>query len=154
MALETSGAYQWLKKVILVGLALLLIGAISIWYISTKKFSDTAERKPDYHVEAVGFIEEFETNSADANTKYAEKIIEVSGIVSEVEAADTTVNLKMQSEKTGSYIIFAFQKENQAEVRKLKAGEKVKVKGSCSGGSYSTILEVQFITFKRSVITK
>lgn len=154
MALQIAGAYSWLKKVLIAGLILLLIGAGVVWYLFTDTFSDTAERKPDFSVKATELITEFEDHLPESNTKYAEKIIEVNGIVSDVEAADTTVNLKMSKDETGSYLIFAFQKENQADVRKLKQGEKVSVKGSCSGGSYSKILEAHFITFKRSVLVK
>src|SRR5688572_31769868 len=72
-----------------------------------------------------------------ANKKYTDRIITVSGIISEVEAADTTVNIKFIDTASGSYAIFAFQQQYMAEAKSLKAGEQVSIKGSCSGGVFS-----------------
>jgi hypothetical protein len=76
----------------------------------------------------------------------------VSGEVSEVEGVDSTVNIKMADSTSGSYVIFAFQKQDIGLVKKIKLGEKVSIKGSCSGGAFSKILETEFITFKRCAI--
>jgi len=153
MALNISGAYKWLKWVLIGGFIILIAGSIGVWYVFSKKFTNTAEVEAAYTVKAADFIREFEAGDSAANLKYAEKIIIVNGIVSEVEAADTTTNVKM-TEPLGSYIIFAFQKENQAEARKIKPGDKVSIKGSCSSGAYSSILETEYITFKRCIINK
>jgi flagellar basal body-associated protein FliL len=144
------------KKLLIAVVALLLIGGGFAWYAFTKGFDDTATLEPDYTVNAAGFIEEFRVNGAlskEANTKYAEKIIAVSGRVSSVEAADTTLNLKIENAE-GAYIAFAFQQKDQAAVQNVKAGDSVTIKGSCNGGSFSSILGVPYITFKRSSLIK
>lgn len=142
------------KKVLLGALIVLLAGTGVAWYIFTEKFSDTADRKPAYTVEAMDFIREFEKNDSLANKKYTEKIIAVNGIVSAIESADTTANIKFTDTLSGSYIIFAFQQQHLAEAKQLKVGDKVSIKGSCSGGTYSEILGTEFISFKRSAINK
>lgn len=154
MALNITGAYKWLKWVLIGGFVLLLAGSVVVWYIFTDRFTDTSERDAAFKVNAMDFIHEFTKNDSLANVKYSEKIIVVNGTVSEVEAADTTTNIKMIDSSSGSYIIFAFQKENQAEAKKIKPGDKVSIKGSCSNGIYSDILETESITFKRCVINK
>ena len=140
------------KRIIAGSLNLLLAVAGVVWYILTEKFIDTAERKADYAVNAADIIKEFQQNDSLANKKYTEKIISVKGIVSGVEAADTTVNIKMSDTATGDYIIFAFQQQQLSEAKKLKEGELVSIKGSCSGGVYSQILETRYISFKRAVL--
>jgi len=135
-------------------LVLALAGAAAVWYILTEKFTDTTERKAAYSVNALDFIKEFETNEAAANKKYTEKIISVTGIVSAVEAADTTANIKFADTLTGSYAIFAFQEQHLSEAKALKVGDKVTIKGSCSGGIYSEILEAHSIAFKRAAVDK
>ena len=56
---------------------------------------------------------------------------------------------------TGSPIlIFSFQQQNLADVKKLKKGDIVSIKGSCSGGIHSEILDIESITFKRCVLNK
>ena len=142
---------KWIMA--LVGL-LIIAGAATTWYIFNETFSDTADRKVAFSVEANDFIREFETDSKLANQKYTEKIVAVNGIVSEVESADTTTNIKMIDTTKGSYIIFAFQQQHLADAKKLKEGDRVSIKGSCSGGTYSEILETWLISFKRCAINK
>lgn len=154
MVQNNSRKYRLVKRLLLSLLIVAAIGGIVIWYIFTERFSDTTDRAAAFNLAAVDLIHEFEAGDSAANAKYAEKIITVTGIISEIESADTTVNLKMADTSTGSYIIFAFQKENQPEAKKVKEGEQVSIKGSCSGGAYSNILETEYITFKRCVISK
>jgi len=144
----------WLRKLLIVAAIALVAGVVIIWRIFTQTFDDTSKVKADYAVSAQDLIKEFTQNDSAANRKYAEKIISVRGVVTAVEAADTTVNLKMADTTTGSYIIFAFQQQHLAEAKKVKEGDSVEIKGSCSGGAYSKILETEYITFKRSTINK
>ena len=143
-----------LKSIILAVIIVAFAFAGGIWYVFTQKFTDTEKEKADYTINAFDLIKEFKNNDSLANKKYAEKIITVTGLVTEVEAADTTVNIKMADTTSGSYAIFAFQQQNLTEAKAIKEGDKVSIKGSCSGGAYSQILETEFITFKRCALTK
>ena len=144
--------YSLLKKVGLFLTILLLVGAGWVWFVFTEKFSDTSEISPAFTVTALDLIHEFEKNDSLANKKYAEKIVVVYGEVSAVEGVDSTVNIKMADSTSGSYVIFAFQQQYYSQAKKIKLGDKVSIKGSCSGGAYSKILETEFITFKRCAI--
>lgn len=145
---------SWVKKLLVAGLILLVAGGALAWYLFNLTYDDTAGIKPDYTVDANALIREFTGNDSLANAKYTEKIIRVNGQVSDMEQpSDTTVNIKMSDSTTGSYIIFAFQADQMAAARKLKPGDKTSIKGSCSGGTFSRILETEAITFKRCVIS-
>lgn len=144
----------WLKSLLIGGLLLLLAGGGAVWYIFNEKFTDTSERKAAFTVNAIDLIHEFQQSDSLANKKYAEKIITVNGRISELEAADTTINVKMIDTLTDAYIIFAFQQQHLKEAKQLKEGDSVSIKGSCSGGTYSEILETEFITFKRCAVNK
>jgi tRNA_anti-like len=144
----------WLKRLLIVGALLFIFGAIAVWFIFTQKFEDTTKQDAAYSVSAMDFIKEFQASDSLANKKYAEKIITVRGRVSETEAADSTINIKMIDTLTDAYIIFAFQQKDLDVAKQLKEGDSVSIKGSCSGGTYSEILETQFINFKRSVLIK
>lgn len=145
---------SWVKRILIGGFILLLAGVIAVWFIFNEKFTDTKERKAAYTVNAMDFIHEFEKNDSLANIKYAEKIITVNGRVSETEAADTTINIKMIDTATGNFIIFAFQQQHLKEAKQMKEGDSVSIKGSCSGGIYNEILEVKKIDFIRSAVNK
>lgn len=135
-------------------LVLLAAGAGIYWYVATDTFADTSDRKSAFTVKAADFISEFNTNDTAANKKYTDKIVTVSGRVSAVEAADTTVNIKFVDSTSGSYAIFAFQEQHLNEAKTVKPGDSISIKGSCSGGIYSMILGLHSISFKRCALTK
>jgi hypothetical protein len=143
-----------LRWSVLSGGFLLAVGIIVYFYLANLTYDDTAKVKAEFSVEAIPFIKEFETDYKAANKKYAEKIISVTGIITETEAADTTMNIKMADTTTGSYLIFAFQQQHLDQAKGLKSGDKVTIKGSCSDGIYSEILDTYFVSFKRSTIDK
>ena len=152
MEVKVKKKYSLLKKGGLFFLIILLLATAWIWYVFNEKYADTTQITPAFSVTALDLIHEFEKNDSLANKKYAEKIMVVSGEVSEVEGVDSTVNIKMADSTSGSYVIFAFQQQDKALAEKIKSGDKVSIKGSCSGGAYSKILETEFITFKRCAI--
>jgi uncharacterized membrane protein len=154
MAKPVQKKRSWLKKLLIASLVLIVILAVVYWYKASEKFSDTQGKKADYTVNAIDFIREFQQNHEAANKKYTDKIITVNGTVSEVEAADTTLNLKFIDTTTGSYAIFAFQQQHLAEAKTVRPGDPVSVKGSCSGGIYSEILGVESVSFKRCALNK
>ena len=152
--MQTTNKRPWLKKFLILTLIILVAGGIGIYLIFTEKFEDTGKQAAVFTVTADELIKEFQQNDSAANKKYAEKIILVNGKIAETEAADSTINIKMMDTLTGSYIIFAFQEQHIKEAKQLKEGDMVSIKGSCSGGTYSKILETEYITFKRCAINK
>jgi hypothetical protein len=60
----------------------------------------------------------------------------------------------MNDTASGSYIIFAFQEQYQAETKTVQKGNTVSIKGSCSGSIHSDILNSESITFKRCTLNK
>lgn len=154
MITQNKSKKKGIKTALLILLGMAIIGLASIWYIFTDSFKDTAKEKAAYTFNAIDFIREFQQNDTLANKKYAEQIITIHGRVSEIEFPDTTANVKITDTTSGSYIIFAFQQQDAVSVKALKEGDSVSIKGSCSGGSYSKILEAESINFKRSSLNK
>jgi methyl coenzyme M reductase alpha subunit len=152
--MAATGKKKWLKKLILAFLVLLLAGGAVVWYLFTEKHGDTAKEKAAYTFTAKALMAEFADTAKliSVNKKYAEQIIAVSGRVTSLESADTTVNVKMEDSTTGSYLIFAFQAADMAKAKQIKPGDSIQIKGSCSGGYYSEILELFHVDFKRCAV--
>jgi len=152
-----ASSQSWGKKIVwlVIGpLAAYLSFTVAEKYVFNEKHENTANTASDYTVNATNLIKEFQTNDSAANAKYREKIITVNGKISELENPnDSTANIKF-TDSTGSYAIFPFEGESVTEVKKLKVGDDVSVKGSCSGGVLSEILGTESITFKRCVLNK
>ncbi|MDP4262726.1 MAG: hypothetical protein Q8941_09365 [Bacteroidota bacterium] len=144
----------WIKRILIGILVIVVILGGIYWYVATEKFSDTKVRKAAYTLNALDFIREFQQNTNAANQKYTDKIITLNGKVAEIEAADTTLNIKFIDPATASYAIFAFQQQHLAEAKTIKIGDSISIKGSCSGGIYSEIKEATAINFQRSALNK
>lgn len=140
-------------KYFIFAIAVIVVTA-SIWicYWLTQNFPDMLQERAVYTVNALDLIKEFENNDSLANIKYAEKILTVQGIVTAVETAGSTTNIKISDTITGSYVIFTFQHNNVNEAKMIRVADGVDIKGSCSGGVRSEILGVEFIAFKRCVL--
>ncbi len=152
--METTKRKGWVKKLLIAVFILLIIVAGIVWYIFNERHDDTATVKADFKKEAISFIKEFDNDIKTANAKYADKIIEVTGVVTETALADTTINIKMMDITTGSYLIFAFQQNHLQEAKTLKAGDKATIRGACSDAIHSDILGINFIGFIRSTLLK
>ena len=144
----------WRKRILTGGSLLVATLGIVYWIVASDRFADTKNRKAAYAANAVDFIHEFQQNNIAANKKYADKIVTVTGRVSEVETADTTVNIKFIDSVSGSYAIFAFQEQHLAEAKTVSQGDSVSIKGSFSSGIFSEILGTISITFKRCALNK
>lgn len=145
---------KWYKKWMIALFVLLLAGAAIVWWLFTLKYDDTADVKADHTVNALAFINEFKTGLETANKKYTEKIVVVNGNITKIEPTDTTVNIIIADTASDAYIIFAFQQQHLAEAKAMMVGDNVSIKGSCSGGAFSNILETEYITFKRCAVNK
>ena len=117
----------------------------------SEKTAATHTLTADHTVEALAFIHEFVTADSASNAKYKGKVLLVNGIISELNATDSTATLSM-ADSTGSYVIFDFEKAQAPRVKTLKTGDPVSVKGLCSGSIYSDILGTQTISFKQAII--
>ena len=153
MTTQTKKRNTLRKRLLILGLFIVVAIAGVYFYYATEKYADTAGVKADYSIEAGTFIDEFENNLDSANKKYTEKIITVSGIISDLEAPDsTTMNVIFKDSVSGARAIFAFQEQHLKVASNLKPGQQVTIKGSCSGGSLDGILEIIKIEFKRSAL--
>ena len=117
-----------------------------------KHFATSDKVRADYTITADELLHEFNTNDRAANEKYREKMMVVNGIVSAVNGlSDSTTTIQF-ADSTGSYIVFSFDKNQLQDVKDIRKGETVSLKGSCSGSIYSEILGTTSISFKRSTI--
>jgi hypothetical protein len=148
---------SWLKK-----FAWIIIGPVLAFasykmgekYVMSETFTNTTDIKADFTVNATDLIREFAVNDTAANYKYREKILVVNGKTTQVERlSDSTTTIQF-ADATGSYIAFSFEKAQYEEVKEIKAGDEVSLKGSCSGSIFSEILGTTSITFKRSTLNK
>ena len=133
--------------ILAVGLA---VGGAVFYYLVTEKFDDTRSVKADFSTNALTLIREFDGNDSSSNAKYRDQMIDVSGRVTEIEAADSSANLKIVDSVGGSYLIFDFQQQDALAVKSLQPGDSVLLRAACSGSIFSRLLNTRSIQFKRT----
>ncbi|MEO7393682.1 MAG: hypothetical protein ABIU11_02005 [Chitinophagaceae bacterium] len=131
-------------------------GAYSVGekYIMSETYSATEKVKADYTVNSVDLIKEFLANDTATNRKYLDKTMVINGNTSAVEIlADSTSTIRF-ADSTGSYAIFSLEKSELPEVKNIKTGDPVSLKGVCSGSIFSDILGTTSISFKRAILNQ
>jgi hypothetical protein len=123
-------------------------------YIMGETHAATENVKEAYTLSSADLIKEFITNDSTTNKKYIEKVLVVNGNASAVEVhTDSTSTIKF-ADSTGSYAIFSLEKNQVDQVKNIKPGDAVSLKGVCSGSIFSEILGTTSISFKRATLNK
>lgn len=117
-------------SVFLVGLFL----AAGVWYyvfVCAKNHHRSAADETCIVVSAGNIVKEYQANEAASNTKYLNKALQISGLVSEVkkdQIGNTTVTIKSE-DPFASVFCTLTDKETALPV----VGKQVSVKGICTG---------------------
>ena len=123
-------------------------------YIMSETHSATENVKADYTVNSADLIKEFLANDTATNRKYLDKTMVINGNISAIEIlADSTSTIRFV-DSTGSYAIFSLEKSELPQVKNIKTGDPVSLKGVCSGCIFSEILGTTSISFKRAILNK
>ena len=122
------------RIVLYVGLAIVLIGVIVGVYFYTLGQKDLTNVKPEYTLPARELYADFEADENAANTKYLDKVLEVSGNVSHVEMnTDSTMNVMLMGKADLGGVQCAFINVVDPSVMKINSGDSVVIRGICSG---------------------
>ena len=130
-----------MKKKALLAILLLGIAGVSIGvYMFYKPHQSILNEKPAFTASAADFAGEYEKGEKEANAKYLGKIIEVEGVVSEKSLDEKgMLNVTLQGIDL-SGVSCVFDKKHQNNVMKYKEGDKIKVKGICTGVLMDVVL--------------
>jgi hypothetical protein len=88
---------------------------------------------PEMVISSEDLIKEFERDENTATRLYTDKIIEVSGFISDIDTTygNNIVTLKEVDLKSG--VICHMEPEEKLKISKLQKGQKISIKGKCSG---------------------
>jgi hypothetical protein len=131
-----------LKYILYFILFLVIIGGTIGTCQYFKPHRNIASATADFSLVSIELYKEFAANEATANTKYLNKIIEVSGIVDNStlnERGDLSITLKYPGMTSGS-VLCSIPSTNLKKARNPVNGQKVKIKGTCSGLSIDDVV--------------
>lgn len=118
------------KAILLILLVLIVGGVIAAWVMWHKPRRSVADEK-GIEITAVQMVKEYQANEIEANRKYLDKAIQVSGTVTEVKSNQEgypTVMLASDDPFAGG--VFCTMKDKSV---KADSGTSIVIKGICSG---------------------
>ena len=121
-------------KRILLTASIFLTAAVAFgYYLFNKPHGSIIDETPVFVSEATALVNEYEGDENSANSKYLGKVIEVNGTISDKGIDEKGIlNITLKGGDLAG-IGCQFDKNFQSDAASLKSGEKVKIKGICTG---------------------
>jgi hypothetical protein len=130
-----------MKKALVIILALAVVGGFFGYRMYNKPHKDMTSAESDLKIDAAELLSSFENDEATANEKYNDKVVEVSGTVSDV-STDEDGNIKVTLDAGNPLGGVICQLDNLSEHKRTEfpTGEKVSFKGLCTGYLMDVVL--------------
>lgn len=114
-----------------VGIVILCLAAYG-FYLYTKPHTSVADVAPAYRIPATDLYAAYSQNEAEANKKYLDKVLLVTGTVDEVSRTDSTLTILLQSNDIAGGV--SCNVTNNKEIATdIKKNTSISIKGRCSG---------------------
>jgi hypothetical protein len=127
-----------IKKIIIGILVLGIIGAFIAYKMYNKPHVNVEEASADISITADKILNDFSSDENSANLKYLDKIIEVKGVVSEINIEKGIITIETNDD-FGS-VLCHLSEEASRKVSGLQEGQIIVVKGICTGFLMDVIL--------------
>lgn len=111
----------------------LIVGGGWGYYWYQKPRTALTNIKADYTISATALYDAFQQNEQQANQKYLDKVIAVTGTVDKVQVSDSTMNIQLLSgNEMGGINCSLSIRANKKNAIPAK-GQQIQVKGKCTG---------------------
>jgi DNA/RNA endonuclease YhcR with UshA esterase domain len=112
---------------------LLLILAAPGWYLYNKPHAGVANVSAEAHVTASKLCNDFELNETLANKNYLNKVLEVTGNVSDIQNENGSQIILLSSDKSMGGVSCRLSNSEKHINMAIKKSAMVTIKGKCSG---------------------
>ena len=129
-----------IKKIIIGIFVFAIIGTFVAYKIYNKPHVNVAAASADISLTADEILNDFSSNENSANSKYLEKIIEVKGVVFEINIEKEKGIITLKTNDDFGSVLCHLSDEATKKVNLLKEGQAVIVKGICTGFLMDVIL--------------
>jgi hypothetical protein len=128
------------KKISFGILLLFLFGAIIGYKIYNKPHVNVAQEKAAISSTAANLLKDFSSDETIANLKYLGKIIQVKGVISKTETRQGKKSVFLETDAVFGNVLCTLTLAESAQKRELKVGQKILLKGICTGFLMDVIL--------------
>ena len=134
-----------MKKWLLVALILIIIGMIVGLYMYNKGPRQLKNEKTELSISATELFNSFSENETEANSKFLDKVVEVSGEIKAI-TSDGTKGIVLETGDMLSSVIC--EMDDEVSLEGLRVGNQVIIKGQCTGYLMDVILVKSIIVKK------
>lgn len=129
------------KKIVIAGVLIIAVAAIVALYMYNKPHKDIAGSEADVRMDAAVLFDEYAADEKAANAKYLDKVISVSGTVSSVNREDAEEpGLNLNTNDMMGMVTCQFLPDHAYELDNIQEGDRVTVKGQCTGVLMDVVL--------------
>lgn len=120
-----------MRKKILISICLLVCAGVAVGlYLYKKPRTAAASQHTDFVISADALYQQFEKDEQAASLKYTGKILEVSGMVGEVQKTDSTLSVLLTARKAMGGVNCSMA---AADPTGVQQNQTITVKGKCAG---------------------
>lgn len=134
------------KKLLIVAVIIGAIAAYFIWASFLKTAPSMRKLDTAFQVDAVALYKEFDSNEARANAKYLNKIIEVTGVVTNIEVPeDSKPIISLKTEGFGVIKCTMESDLDEEELSEIQMNSTLVIKAECIGMLLDVLLNRSII---------
>ena len=120
------------KKYFFIGGVIIVAIAAWIFYLFMERRPSLENMKADVTIKSTDLYNQYRQNETSTNSKYLDKIIEVKGIVTDIQQTDSTLSIELEGADSGG-INCGIADITHEEKLLFRKGSALTVKGKCSG---------------------
>jgi len=128
------------KNLLIILFLLLIIAGVGTYKMYNKPHVNVAEATTDLTLESQTLLNDFETNEGEANTKYLDQIIEVTGPIAKIKTVKNSTVISLGDGNMFGNVTCHLTPEESAKNLNLKKGQVITLKGICTGYLMDVIL--------------
>ena len=127
------------KPLIIITLLTAFIFVSSCFNVFRKADTDVSKKTADFELSAKALVENFEMNEDSANIQYLDKIVLVEGNVNNISEKEDVIMVYLKENEDLAGVLCGFN-PGSINLQSLQVGNKIKVKGICTGYLLDVVL--------------
>jgi hypothetical protein len=125
--------------IIIVIIALFVAG--SYLYIRFMPEKSITKQTADFTISAYDLAKEYETNQTGSDKKFIDRVIKVTGEISEISTdQNNSIVFILRNKESSTGILCTFNEKATKKATRFKKGDTVSIKGTCSGMLFEVVL--------------
>jgi len=120
------------KFLLIGGFIIACAGAAYMYSELMRKPANAGDKTADFTITAEQLQKDFE-NEEEASKKYMDKVLQVSGTISDITSNEKSTDISLETPDPITVVTIQVLPEEKDKAAKYKTGDKISVKGICTG---------------------